>query len=286
MLKNSLSKISLLLTLFTAFSTLTVLAENDSDTASASNATDAEISYDVSFEEIVPCQYIYDIWDTTAVDPYKLNVKDSLDSVVLQLVSSDCGFSFPIVGQITSKYGWRKGRPHKGLDLDLVTGDSVACAFDGVVRISEYSPSFGHFIVVRHYNGLETLYAHLSKRMVKVGETVVCSQLLGLGGNTGRSRGSHLHFEVRFLGKSMDPMKIFDFENGKLQQDTLLIEKSLFKYAYSSYSSAGARYYTIRKGDTLGAIARRQRTSVSRLCRLNGIRSTTILRIGRRLRVR
>lgn len=265
---------------------ISLFAENDTSSLVEEVKEEASI---VTFSDIVPSQSIYPFWDTTKVDPYNINVKDSLSPTFLDFVSDDCHFNMPITGEITSKFGWRRGRMHKGIDLDLNTGDTVAVVFDGLVRISEYSPSFGYFIVVRHYNGLETLYAHLARLEVKVGESVVSGQMIGLGGNTGRSRGSHLHFEVRFLGKSMNPETIFDFENGALKMESYLVTREDFKHVYTKpkYSSSGARkYHTIKSGDTLGHIARKYHTRVSTLCKLNGIRSTTTLRIGRRLRVR
>jgi len=155
------------------------------------------IESNVKFLDMVPAQGIYPFWDTTKVDPYMVNVKDSMSPINLDFVLDDCEFTMPITGLVTSRFGWRRGRMHKGIDIDLITGDTVSCVFDGMVRISEYSPSFGNFIVVRHYNGLETLYAHLAKLKVKVGESIISGQALGLGGNTGHSRGSHLHFESR-----------------------------------------------------------------------------------------
>jgi murein DD-endopeptidase MepM/ murein hydrolase activator NlpD len=238
----------------------------------------------VTFEEMVPAQGIYPCWDTTLVDPYKVNIKDSLCPTYLDFVPDDCGFTMPIRGVVTSRFGWRRGRMHKGIDLDLNTGDSVASVFDGMVRISEYSSSFGYFIVVRHYNGLETLYAHLSRLNVRVGDFVVSGQNLGLGGNTGSSRGSHLHFEVRFLGRSMNPEIFFNFMKGEMKMDSYVVTKKDFSHVVSS--STGRKYHTIRRGETLSSISRRHRTSVKALCRLNRIRTTTIIRAGKRLRVR
>lgn len=242
----------------------------------------------VTFEDKVPAQGIYPFWDTTLVDPYKVNVRDSLWPTHLQFVTDDCHFNMPITGVVTSRFGWRGRRMHKGIDLDLNTGDTVSSVFDGMVRISEYSSSFGYFIVVRHYNGLETLYAHLARLEVHVGESVVSGQTIGLGGNTGSSRGSHLHFEVRFLGKSMNPETIFDFENGQLKMNSYVMTTDDFKHVStaSHHHVTNKKYHTIRRGDTLSGIARKYRTSVRTLCRLNRIRSTTTIRAGKRLRVR
>jgi murein DD-endopeptidase MepM/ murein hydrolase activator NlpD len=174
---------------------------------------------------------------------------------------------------------------HYGVDLKLQTGDPVMSAFSGMVRISSYNPSFGHVVVVRHHNGLETLYAHLSKRMVEPGDLIEAGDTLGLGGNTGRSYGSHLHFEVRFLDQPIDPTEVFDLANGTLKARTFDIHKGTFEAIVKARAEASARkYHVVRNGDTLSAIARRYGTSVNTLCKLNGLRQTSIIRPGQRLR--
>lgn len=205
-------------------------------------------------------------------------------------------FVMPFDGRITSSFGWRKGRNHNGTDIDLETGDTVRAAWSGKVRYSKFNESgFGNLVIIRHYNGLETFYAHLSKHLVVPDQEVIAGEPIGLGGNTGHSYGSHLHFEVRFFDIPMDPEKIIDFKNKTVFDENLLISSSSFRPGSSSNSSAsavastsaaGGKYYRIRSGDTLGAIASRNRTTVSKLCQLNGIRPTTVLQVGRNLRVR
>jgi hypothetical protein len=211
------------------------------------------------------------------------------DTVWLCLVDSNYrDYRLPFNGPVTSTFKYRKGKWHKGIDIDLVTGDTVCSAFDGVVRYAKYnSGGFGNLVIVRHYNGLETYYAHLSEINVEVDSEVKAGDFLGKGGNTGHSYGSHLHFEVRFYDNALNPELVFNFKTGELQNENLLIHKGLFAYKGSggSYSSGGKKYYKIRSGDTLGRIARRYGTSVSRICKLNGIKSTTILRIGKSIRV-
>jgi hypothetical protein len=206
--------------------------------------------------------------------------------------SLDGKFHMPFDGGITSRYGWRRGRMHNGTDIDLNTGDTVRAAWGGKVRYAKYNTSgFGNLIIIRHHNGLETFYAHLSKHLAVPNQVVEPGDPIGLGGNTGRSYGSHLHFEVRFYDIPMNPEKIIDFKNKQVHDENLLVHRGLFRPG--SYSSGGGvvssgdkKYYRIRSGDTLGAIAARNRTTVSRLCQLNGIRPTTILQIGRNLRIR
>lgn len=247
-------------------------------------------------------------WDTTTLFPYKdANLAAMPSSVVLELVDSTRSYHCPY--QATphprGRYGLRRGRAHQGIDLPLKTGDTVYAAFSGRVRISEYNRGgYGNLVIIRHDNGLETYYGHLSERLVEPNQWVEAGQVIGLGGSTGRSTGPHLHFETRYYGQSFDPERLIDFRKGVLCRETFLLKKSFF----SIYSKAGQdfedelanekqdkkeaaeqaahRYHKIRSGDTLGHIAIRYGTTVSRLCALNGITRTTTLRIGRTLRVR
>ena len=202
-------------------------------------------------------------------------------------------FVMPFEGKITSRYGYRRGRYHNGIDIDLRTGDTVVAAFNGKVRYAKYNDAgFGNLVVIRHYNGLETFYAHLSDINVVPNQEVKAGDFIGLGGNTGHSSGSHLHFETRFYDAPMNPEEIIDFKEKIIRSENLFVHKGLFRpgampsHASSPTADGSAAYYRIRSGDTLGHIARKNRTSVSRLCQLNNIRPTTTLHIGRSLRVR
>ena len=259
--------------------------------------------------EIAKDSTIFDkYWDTTTLFPYReVDMSGMPKSVVIDLVDSLTCYHCPYQGTVHphGKYGPRRRRQHQGVDLPLKTGDPVYATFCGRVRISQYNKGgYGNLVIIRHDNGLETYYGHLSERMVEPGQWVEAGQIIGLGGSTGRSTGPHLHFETRYYGQSFDPERLIDFKNGTLSRETFLLKKSFF----SIYSNAGQdfedeianeeqdkkeaaekaamKYYKIRSGDTLGAIARRHGTTVANLCRLNGIKSTTILRIGRSLRVR
>src|SRR5690554_3750114 len=210
--------------------------------------------------------------------------------------SSYSDFVMPFDGVVTSRYGYRRGRYHNGIDINLNTGDTVVAAFDGKVRYSKYNKSgFGNLVVIRHYNGLETFYAHLSELIVVPNQWVKAGDPIGLGGNTGRSYGAHLHFETRFYDAPLNPEEITDFKNKKIRDQNLFVHRGLFRpgaapsHSSEFASSAGVAapvYYRVRSGDTLGHIARRNRTTVGQLCRLNNIKPTTTLRIGRSLRVK
>ncbi len=144
------------------------------------------------------------------------------------------GYVAPVRGRLTSPYGWRPrfGRMHRGVDLNLHVGDSVVSAFDGKVRLVKYEAGgYGHYIVVRHDNGLETVYGHLSRTLVKPGQRVRAGQLIAKGGNTGRSTGPHLHFETRFMGLAVNPEAIIDFENHVTHKDVFTFDKKSYERA-------------------------------------------------------
>lgn len=232
----------------------------------------------------IPGYDMYCHWNTDVIFD-RANARSLHDTLCLVLSESDDDHAMPCPGHVTSAFGPRRGRMHYGLDLKLFTGDPVVCAFPGVVRISKYNKSFGHVVVVRHHNGLETLYAHLSKRLVTPGQVIAAGDTLGKGGNTGRSYGSHLHFEVRFLDQPIDPTLLFDVENGQLRVKSFEIHKGTFESLAAAKVAAGSRkYHVVRSGDTLSAIARKHGTSVSALCRMNGISQNRILRVGQRVR--
>lgn len=246
----------------------------------------SELLWDVNDSlSFIPGYDLYCHWNTEAIFHLQKGLVPIHDTLRLVLSHADCDHALPSPGHVTSHYGPRKGRMHYGVDLKLQTGDPVKSAFSGMVRISRYNPTFGHVVVVRHYNGLETLYAHLSKRLVEPGDVIEAGDTLGLGGNTGRSYGSHLHFEVRFMDQPIDPSEIFDLDNNELKAKTFDLHKGTFEAIAKARAEASARkYHTVRSGDTLSAIARRYGTSVNSLCRMNGLRSTAVIRPGQRLR--
>lgn len=227
-------------------------------------------------------------WDTRWVDPFKgasekVEMPDSCEI--------DCSsFILPIDSQIkvTSKYGPRRRRMHKGIDLKVYVGDTIRAAFTGKIRIKNFERrGYGNYLVIRHPNGLETVYGHLSKSLVDVNDIVRAGDPIALGGNTGRSTGSHLHFETRFLGQAINPADIIDFENGAPHQDLYVFHNIKINGRKSNiYTSSSDQmvYHRVKSGDTLGEIARMYGTSVGELCRLNGLKSTSVLRLGQSIR--
>ncbi|MCX6245981.1 MAG: M23 family metallopeptidase [Bacteroidetes bacterium] len=206
--------------------------------------------------------------------------RDSIKDTLLILVSNGRSFNLPISGRLYRGFTYT----HKGMDISLKKGDTVRAAFDGVVRYAKYNRGgFGNLVIIRHYNGLETYYAHLSKLKVVANQVVRSRDIVGLGGSTGRSRSPHLHFEVRYKDIPLDPQRMIDFDNNKLISTQFPITKKVF---YPSDYDGKAVYYTIRSGDTLGRIAGKYHTSVKELCALNKIKTTTPLRVGRAIRVK
>lgn len=249
---------------------------------------EAKLADEVARENLMfPADELYGSnWNTRWVDPFRDEEKVEFpDSCLI-----DCSsFVFPIdtMIRVTSKYGPRRRRMHKGIDLKVYKGDTIRAAFDGKVRIRNYERrGYGYYLVIRHPNGLETIYGHLSKQLVKVNDIVHAGDPIGLGGNTGRSTGSHLHFETRFLGQPINPALIIDFENGVPIQDNYVFRNVKINGRKSNIYTSGDQlvYHRIKSGDTLGKIARMYGTTIGELCRLNGIRPTTTLRIGRVLR--
>ena len=169
-------------------------------------------------------------WNTSVTHVYYGVTTDKLpESIPIQLIDSITGHHYPYKGYMSSKYGPRNGRSHQGVDLPLKTGDPVYAAFDGKVRYSALSSSgYGNLVIIRHDNGLETYYAHLSERLVSANDRVVAGQQIGKGGSTGRSSGPHLHFEARYKGQSFDPERLFDFKTGELRSSNILLKRRHF----------------------------------------------------------
>ena len=219
-----------------------------------------------------PASYLYPEWSNEYVHGYNEVVLP--DSVIISMK----GYCMPTDStRITDTYGYRprRGRAHLGIDIKVKTGDTIRAAFDGKVRISRYERrGYGHYLVIRHPNGLETVYGHLSKKLVNENDIVHAGDPIGLGGNTGRSTGSHLHFETRILGNAINPAFMFDFPNQKVVTDYYVYQKNTREV-----------YYKVKSGDTLNRIAIKNETSVANICKLNGISRNAVIKVGQTLRV-
>ncbi|WP_400078816.1 peptidoglycan DD-metalloendopeptidase family protein [Winogradskyella sp. R77965] len=252
------------------------------------------------FEEEELIDIKLDHWDSTVYNPYR----NILVQFPIQVKFTDSTFSSPVSHKkvITSRYGWRRGRPHQGIDIDLVTGDSVVSVLDGIVRFASYSGGHGKTVVVRHYNGLETTYAHLSHIAVKANDTITKGGYLGKGGNTGNSRGSHLHFVTSFKGEYIHPEYLFDFsESNAIRAQELWVTREWTQARFHSSKRVSKveiltskeaalaslkkeqTVYVVKKGDTLYGISRRNNLSISKICHTNAIKKSSPLKIGQKL---
>jgi len=289
-------------------------AKKAKDDTSAVNTNIAKINEDCNDEEaeadtvqfLFPSNDLYASWDTTMAHPYNFHEAFKVDSVEIDLVTpGDGGFYIPFKGNVTSEYGWRRRRPHYGTDIDLVTGDTVVAAFDGMIRIAKVCHGYGNCIIIRHNNGLETVYGHLSQMNVEVGQQVKAGELIGLGGNTGRSTGDHLHWELRYLGQAIDAQDVVDFVKGQLKDNCFVLRKTdvvakydlralkgrhkrdvgLTKAELAYAKKTGSKLHKIKQGDTLGYIAKRYHTTVGALCKKNKLKPTSTLRLGQLIKI-
>jgi murein DD-endopeptidase MepM/ murein hydrolase activator NlpD len=232
----------------------------------------------------IPASDLYSSWEINNLFPEKDKLKLKGDtSVTLILQGAERGEYFhPCIGPVTSGFGWRDSTQHNGIDIDLNKGDKVAVAFDGMVRFAKRSGGFGNVVIVRHYNGLETVYGHLSKIKVKPGQVVVAGQVVGLGGSTGHSTGTHLHFEVRFKGVPINPKYLISFSEERLLCNELTIKRT--KWGLAAYPT-NEKVYTVEKGDTMFEIAKRFGTTTATLKERNGLSGRIRLKPGQLISV-
>ncbi len=242
----------------------------------------------------IPAYDIYCNWNTKVIHPYKFDLTKKSDTSYIYLQGhSTCDYDHPFEGEVTSNFGPRNGKFHYGIDIKLNTGDTVVAAFEGTVRIAQQSTTYGNVIVVRHNNGLETFYAHLDRMLVEVGDHLEAGEILGLGGNTGRSSGSHLHFEVRYMGAPINPNEIISFDNYRLKMNVLPLTQSNFAYLAQARAvnkiiirkGKRKKYHIVRKGESLSKISRKYGVNVKKLCKLNRIKSSVRLRPGKKIRL-
>ena len=252
-----------------------------------------------------PAAELYEDWNniyahraTELPESYRINLKH---------------FCMPTPSRvITSNFGYRWGRQHEGLDIKVYIGDTIRAAFSGKVRMVKYvGRGYGKYVVIRHNNGLETLYGHMSAQLVEENQVVRAGEPIGLGGNTGRSTGSHLHFETRLCGVAINPALMFDFREQDVVGDSYLFRRDSYKAesteatrlrgkvgngSYSREDVVGASgsqgdningevlYHKVASGETLQSIAEKHGVTVDAICRLNHIRKTMRLRPGQILR--
>lgn len=247
-----------------------------------------------------------------------------LGGLVISLDQLNEEFCYPYGGKLISDYGMRNGRMHTGIDIKAIPNDTIRAAFPGVVRMAKNYSSYGNIVVIRHYEGFETAYAHNSRNLVKVNDIVSAGDPIALAGRTGRATTEHLHFEVRAAGEHFDPKLVVDPQKRELNNGWLFVnenngvvsaansESGLTRAGQDAAAAIAATnaarekairestvdgkpkgpaepepvYYRVKKGDTLSGIARKHGTTVAKLCNLNKIKSTSLLQINQRLRVK
>jgi murein DD-endopeptidase MepM/ murein hydrolase activator NlpD len=253
-----------------------------------------------------PAEDLYEDWsnkyahqETALPDSFRISLKD---------------FCMPTTSRVlTSNFGARWGRQHKGLDIKVYIGDTIRAAFSGKVRIVRYERrGYGKYVVIRHYNGLETIYGHLSAQLVEEDQEVRAGDVIGLGGNTGRSTGSHLHFETRLCGVALNPALMFDFRNQDVIDDSYMFHKDTYQresvvatrlrgVGGGSFSEGDevvelasaapaasyqheSRFHKVRKGETLYSIARKRGTTINAIMKLNHLKKSSKLKPGQILK--
>lgn len=250
--------------------------------------------------------YLQD-WNTEyiKIKPLGISFGNSADIKII-LVDNNNPFTMPCDNyQVSSEYGQRKSGMHTGIDLAAAVGEPVRTCFDGVVRMARDFSSYGKTVVVRHYNGLETVYAHLDSIMVQPNQKVTSGQQIGMVGNSGRSTGAHLHFETRFLYEHFNPAKMVDFTTGEPFSNVLTITKEELDFAsvavestdpravqnpavtnVPSSGSANNGYHVVKQGDTLYAISKQYKIPLSKLLEMNHLTEDSVLQLGQKIRVR
>ena len=187
---------------------------------------------------------------------------------------------------VGSPYGIRSHRLHRGVDVNVIKDEPVVAAYPGTVTMSRYNMGgYGNYVLIKHPNGLETLYAHLSKRLLKVGDEVYPGDIVGLAGNSGRSSAAHLHFEIRYGDVNIDPVTVIDFPHWTLKPG---VEKFSMKKATAEHRKIQAKlkssnYYVVKKGDSQGDVANWFNISIESLCRINGLKPGAPLKDGQKL---
>ena len=278
------------------------VADDTTGTIDEGETTIAEIIDSVQIgDDWVQVADYYAIWDSKTIDPYNLNPLEFEDNLTLRLYDPGKGrfWNLPTSEvKVTSQFGPRWGRWHEGMDLDLNTGDPVYSTYDGIVRVVAYNGGgYGRFVLVRHYNRLETLYGHLSKTTVEVGQLLKAGDMVGLGGNTGRSYGDHLHYENRYEGNPFSPAWIWDFPGQTIRNERFVLSPRVWDHlrggrAYDSefdISKAPVKrtvLHKVRRGETLDSIANKYGMSTSELAQKNRLRLSARLKIGQKLRVK
>lgn len=244
-----------------------------------------------------PCKELYQQdWFSEHIKYSDTKIFLKEDMTISLLSEEHPDFVMPCLGKICSDYGWRKNHFHSGVDIKQNLNDSIYACFDGVVRMAKSYYGYGNLVVIRHYNGLETVYAHLNKIKVKENQKIKAGDLVGLAGRTGRTTTEHLHFEVRFLYKTYNPRYFIDFDKKKLAVSKYVFKAKANTDSQSAITSNSTKslqseqeqqtYHKVVKGDTLYSIAKRYHTTISNLCDINHLDKEGILSLGQKIKLK
>ena len=266
-----------------------------------------------NLEKLADKDVFTDHWSLTSINPWAedVSLKDLPLHATIILDDSVSTWTCPYKTKVFSKFGYRHRRRHQGIDLPYPKGTPVKAAFDGRVRWASYSRGYGNLVIIRHENGLETFYGHLSEYRVEVGQWVHSGDVIGLGGSTGRSTGPHLHFETRYRGFAFDPEWIADYESGTLRKNVFVLKRTYLdpsshyvpesldeeddvfggdeeiaaEEARREAERKAMRYHTVRNGETVSGIAIKEGVSISKIKKLNPGVNIDKIGIGQKLRV-
>lgn len=270
--------------------------------------------YSKSNDYIASSDVFSEAWSESVTNPYQVALDSIPETWAVWMVDALSEYHRPTnATRITSKFGMRHGRRHQGIDIGLPIGSPLYAVFDGKVRVATTMHGYGKVMILRHNNGLETVYGHMSSFDMKPGDIVHAGDIIGHSGNTGRSTGPHLHFECRYKGLALDPLRIINFETGDLKQRIMVLKRRYFS-ASSRYDQdfdeefllveddakalelkkkkdeeearKAMAWHKIRNGENLGSIARKYHTTVNAICRLNGIKNPNAISAGKTIRVR
>lgn len=234
------------------------------------------------------------------------------DEIIIDLDLMASEFCYPLAGKLISNYGMRGRSMHTGIDIKTFAGDTIRAAMDGVVRMSKLYSGYGNVVVIRHYNGLETVYSHNSKNLVGVNDAVQSGQPIALTGRTGTATTEHLHFEIRAAYEHINPNLFVDAENRCLKQGKVylrlkgssviasstpsgssetangVVDKSVVssKIPAAAAQQSSAKFHIVKSGDTLYGLSRANSTTVAKICALNGIKESKVLQVGEKLRIK
>ena len=248
------------------------------------------------FAQLMVCRpNWFEHWDDLELFPDSTSLDTMPSQLHFVLLEEGEKLIYPWYGEdLTYGYGPRNGHMHKGWDTHLEVGDTVMSIMNGVVRYAKFNHSgYGNCVMVRHFNGLETLYGHLDQIDVQKGDVVLAGEPLGLGGSTGKSSGPHLHFEVRYGGFALNPALLMEWtdegpiaKTNELSFDKSSLSKEKGGETYHVAHVVKTKTHRVRHGETLSSIARKYRTTVSKLKKLNRLRKSNLIRKGQRLRVK